>query len=44
MSSWYDYLADEEIVDANRFKRTRRPKVSRSYSQTTALTRDEARA
>ncbi len=44
VSSWYEYLADEEIIEANRFKRTRRPKVSRGYSETTALTRDEARA
>jgi site-specific recombinase XerD len=44
VSSWYDYLADEEAIDANRFKRTRRPKVSRSHSETTALTRDEARS
>lgn len=44
VSAWYDYLADEEVIDANRFKRTRRPKVSRSHSETTALTRDEARA
>ncbi|GAB2918508.1 tyrosine-type recombinase/integrase [Nonomuraea fastidiosa] len=44
VSAWYDYLVDEEVIDANRFKRTRRPKVSRSHSETTALTRDEARA
>ncbi|MCF6466933.1 hypothetical protein FAF44_00695 [Nonomuraea sp. MG754425] len=44
VSSWYEYLADEEIIDANRFKRTRRPKASRGHSETTALMRDEARA
>ncbi|WP_162795828.1 tyrosine-type recombinase/integrase [Nonomuraea lactucae] len=42
MSSWYDYLFDEEVIDANRFKATRRPKVQRNRSETTALTRDEA--
>ncbi|TMR15068.1 hypothetical protein ETD86_27645 [Nonomuraea turkmeniaca] len=44
VSLWYDSLADEDVIDANRFKRTRRPKVRRNRSQTTALTRDEARA
>ncbi|WP_214323001.1 tyrosine-type recombinase/integrase [Nonomuraea sediminis] len=42
VSSWYDYLADEEAIDANRFKRTRRPKVPRHHSETRALTRDDA--
>ncbi|MGR6915402.1 tyrosine-type recombinase/integrase [[Actinomadura] parvosata] len=42
VSSWYDYLADEDVIDANRFKRTRRPKVQRNRSETTALSREEA--
>ncbi|MEU7864085.1 tyrosine-type recombinase/integrase [Nonomuraea sp. NPDC049141] len=43
VSSWYDYLVDEDLVEANRFKATRRPKVRRNHSETTALSRDEAR-
>lgn len=41
VSSWYTYLADEEAVDANRFQAVRRPKVSRKYSATKALTKTE---
>ncbi|SDL73825.1 integrase/recombinase XerC [Nonomuraea maritima] len=43
VSAWYDYLVDEEVIDANRFKGTRRPKLSRNHSETTALTLAEAR-
>ncbi|MEV0597014.1 tyrosine-type recombinase/integrase [Nonomuraea cavernae] len=43
VSSWYDYLFDEDAIDANRFKGTRRPKVNRQHSETVGLTRAEAR-
>lgn len=44
VSSWYKYLAYEDAIDANMFKETRRPKVPRNHSETTALTKDEAHA
>jgi site-specific recombinase XerD len=44
VSSWYDYLAGEEVLDANRFKNTRRPKIPRKHSETMALTKTEAHA
>ncbi|MFC4118092.1 tyrosine-type recombinase/integrase [Nonomuraea zeae] len=43
VSSWYDYLYDEDVIDANRFKGTRRPKVNRQHSETVGLTRAQAR-
>ncbi|MFI7451938.1 tyrosine-type recombinase/integrase [Nonomuraea sp. NPDC049714] len=43
VSSWYDYLFGEDVIDANRFKGTRRPKVNRRRSETAGLTRAEAR-
>ncbi|WP_431928582.1 tyrosine-type recombinase/integrase [Nonomuraea jabiensis] len=43
VSSWYDYLAYEDVIEVNHLKGTRRPKVPRNHSETTALTRDEAR-
>jgi site-specific recombinase XerD len=43
VSSWYDYLFDEDVIDANRFKGTRRPKVNRQRSETVGLARAEAR-
>ncbi|MEV1167366.1 tyrosine-type recombinase/integrase [Nonomuraea sp. NPDC049784] len=42
VSSWYDYLAYEDVIEVNHLKGTRRPKVPRNHSETTALTRDEA--
>ncbi|MFC7582456.1 tyrosine-type recombinase/integrase [Nonomuraea antimicrobica] len=42
VSSWYDYLAYEDAIEVNHLKGTRRPKVQRNRSETTALTRDEA--
>ncbi|MFI7701454.1 tyrosine-type recombinase/integrase [Nonomuraea sp. NPDC049480] len=44
VSSWYDYLAGEELVEANRLKNTRRPKIPRKHSETMVLTRTEAHA
>jgi site-specific recombinase XerD len=44
VSSWYDYLFDEDVIDANRFKGTRRPKVNRQRTETEGLARAEARA
>lgn len=43
VSSWYDYLFDEDVIDANRFKGTRRPKVNRQRAETAGLARAEAR-
>ncbi|MFI6909681.1 tyrosine-type recombinase/integrase [Nonomuraea sp. NPDC050394] len=43
VSSWYDYLADEDAVDGNAFARVRRPRVNRRHSETVALTRVEAK-
>ncbi len=42
VSSWYEYLHETEALDANRFKRTRRPKVPRKHSETVALTKGAA--
>ncbi|MFD1932218.1 tyrosine-type recombinase/integrase [Nonomuraea mangrovi] len=44
VSSWYKYLAEEDAVEFNPFENVRRPKINRKHSETTALTRDEARA
>lgn len=44
VSSWYDYLAYEDVIEVNHLKGTRRPKVARNHSETTALARDEAHA
>ncbi|GGO62932.1 tyrosine-type recombinase/integrase [Nonomuraea cavernae] len=43
VSSWYDHLSDEDVIDANRFKGTRRPKVNRQHCETVGLTRAQAR-
>ncbi|WP_433444965.1 tyrosine-type recombinase/integrase [Nonomuraea sp. CA-141351] len=44
VSSWYDYLHEAEAIEANRFKKTKRPKISRKRSETIALTKADARA
>jgi site-specific recombinase XerD len=44
ISSWYNYLADEDAVPANPFARVRRPKVERFRSKTAGLEESEARA
>ncbi|MFG3438353.1 tyrosine-type recombinase/integrase [Nonomuraea sp. NPDC047897] len=43
VSSWYDYLHEAEAIEANRFKKTKRPKIPRKHSETIALTKAEAR-
>ncbi|WP_433355574.1 tyrosine-type recombinase/integrase [Microtetraspora malaysiensis] len=43
VSSWYEYLHGTDAIDANRFKKTKRPKIARKHSETVALTKDEAR-
>lgn len=42
VSSWYEYLHETEALDANRFKKTRRPKIPRKHTETVALTKSEA--
>jgi site-specific recombinase XerD len=42
VSSWYEYLHATDALDANRFKRARRPKIPRKHSETVALTKGEA--
>lgn len=42
VSSWYEYLHETEALDANRFKKTKRPKIARKHSETVALTKGEA--
>ncbi|WP_214317066.1 tyrosine-type recombinase/integrase [Nonomuraea sediminis] len=44
VSSWYEYLHETDAIEANRFKKTKRPKIPRKHSETIALTKDEARA
>ncbi|MEV1168590.1 tyrosine-type recombinase/integrase [Nonomuraea sp. NPDC049784] len=44
VSSWYDYLHEAEAIEANRFKKTKRPKIPRKHSETIALTKADARA
>jgi site-specific recombinase XerD len=43
VSSWYDYLVEEEAADFNPFARVKRPKTNRQHSETVGLTRAEAR-
>ncbi|MEU7911341.1 tyrosine-type recombinase/integrase [Microbispora bryophytorum] len=42
VSSWYEYLHATDALDANRFKKTRRPHIPRKHSTTVALTKGEA--
>lgn len=42
ISSWYDYLLDEEAVDRNPAKRATRPEIDRDVSNSTGMTQDEA--
>lgn len=43
VSSWYDYLYDEELVDRNPAKRVKRPLIDKDDSPTVSLTLDEAK-
>ncbi|GAA4600045.1 site-specific tyrosine recombinase XerD [Planotetraspora phitsanulokensis] len=42
VSSWYEYLHETDAIDANRFKKVKRPKIPRKHSETVALTKSEA--
>ena len=44
ISSWYSYLVDNDVIEANRFSATRRPKVDKDQSATVGLTVKEVRA
>lgn len=44
VSSWYEYLTEEEVLDVNRVRRARRPETNRDESSTGSLTESEARA
>lgn len=44
VSSWYAYLLQEEVIDANRFALANRPEINRTESSTVSLTESEARA
>lgn len=41
ISSWYDYLADEGLADANPAKKASRPEIDRDVSPATGLTEEE---
>lgn len=43
VSSWYDYLYDEELVDRNPAKRVKRPLIDKDHSPTVGLTLEEAK-
>lgn len=42
ISSWYDYLLDEEVTDKNPAKRVKRPSIDKDESPSVSLTLDEA--
>lgn len=44
VSSWYDYLVHEDVLDRSPAAHIRRPKVDQDFSPTRGLTRDEATA
>jgi site-specific recombinase XerD len=44
VSSWYTYLVEESVLDANRFAGARRPEINRRESSTVSLTESEAQA
>lgn len=44
VSSWYEYLTEEEVLDVNRVRRANRPEINRDESSTGSLTESEARA
>jgi len=44
VSSWYDYLIDEGILERNPAKRTGRPKIDRTVSQATGMSQSETDA
>jgi integrase/recombinase XerD len=41
ISSWYDYLLDEEVIDHNPAKAVKRPKIDQSVSPAVGLSEDE---
>jgi site-specific recombinase XerD len=43
VSSWYDYLLDEELTERNPAKRVKRPSIDRDDSPTVSLSLDEAK-
>lgn len=44
ISSWYDYLVFEEVLDKSPAAHIRRPKIDQNYSPTRGLTKQEAAA
>jgi site-specific recombinase XerD len=44
ISSWYDYLLVEDVLDRSPAAHVRRPKVDQNYSPTRGLTKDETSA
>lgn len=41
ISSWYDYLLDEEIIDVNPAKSVKRPRIDRNVSNAVGFSEDE---
>jgi integrase/recombinase XerD len=41
VSSWYDYLLDEEVIDHNPAKAVKRPRINQSISPAVGLSEDE---
>jgi site-specific recombinase XerD len=41
VSSWYDYLLDEEIIDVNPAKSVKRPRIDRNVSNAVGFSEDE---